>query len=498
MYAFKLAFKNIISRKSSIVIILFITFAISLLVLFNAIFDGTDHGLEEAFAQSYTGDLVIMPESDFPMSLFGDETPVTGAFSNIPLMSSYTNAKSLVEENEDIEFNTFQVTGAAAINVGNSNFVTALFGIDEETYFELFPSIQIVEGTYMQPGQSAIMLTVDQAKTISEKCGVELHAGDQLRLTSSNGTSFSIRLVTLTAIYDYKVPNAQLNKISLVDAQTVRELIGIDEFYEEIEELDEDSVDLLEQDFDLDSLFDENSEMFTDDSAGQETDSSVYDFDESIFEEAEDESLESTDTAIAELPKSAAWNFIICKVRDGANPAKVISQLNSEFKKREMSVKAVDWRTAAGGTVSLVNYMRLFLNIGLILIMLTGCIVINNALTVQALNRIQETGTLRSIGAKRKFIAKQSFIETALLTITAGILGCLLGMLISNIVSGIRIPLSNQYLMQLFGTSLVIKITGKTILSCMGLSLILTVVGWFFPLRIALNTSPVTAMRSAS
>ncbi len=487
MYAFKLAFRNIISRKSSIVIILFITFAISLLVLFNAIFDGTDHGLEEAYAHSYTGDLVIMPQADYPMSLFGDETPVTGTFSTIPLIDSYKNVKEIVESNPALNQTTFQVTGAGAINVNNKNYTTVLFGIDPENYFNLFPSIILLEGDYIQPGQNAIMLSSTQIKAIKDSTSVELHAGDDVRIASTNGTNFSIRLVKLAGIYEYKVSNAQLDKITLIDAQTCRELMGINEIYEEIQNLDEDETNLLD-DFDIDDLFSEDSGLFTEDGEGQ---SAEINYEEQFISD-DNEAPEEIQTM-----ESAAWNFIICTTNE-KNQKKVISSLNTIFKNNDLPVKAVDWRTAAGGTVSLVNYMRLFLNIGLILIMLTGCIVINNALTVQALNRIQETGTLRSMGAKRRFIAKQSFIETALLTITAGILGCLLGILISRLVSGIHIPLTNDYLKQLFGTHLIIKITGKTISLCMLLSLILTVVGWFFPLRIALNTSPVTAMRSAS
>ncbi len=515
MYAFRLAFRNIVSRKSSIVIILFITFAISLLLIFNAIFDGTDYGLEEAYAHSYTGDLVIVPEADYPLSLFGDETPVTGNFSTIPLLESYKNVKELVEGCDLLENVTFQVTGAGAINVNDKNYDTVLFGIDAQSYFKLFPSITLLEGDYIQPGQNAIMLSKTQVEAVNKKAACDLHAGDRVRIASSNGTNFSIRLLEIAGIYEYKVSNAQLDRIMLIDAQTCRELMGIDEFYEEIENLDEEETNLLEDDFDIDDLFSEDSALFVEDAVGQD---SQKDFekefigDESVagdgefFEEsdaleagnAEDGVyVQAGESAFENQMESAAWNFIICECGE-KNTKKAISYLNGIFKEKNYPVKAVDWRTAAGGSVSLVNYMRLFLNIGLILIMITGCIVINNALTVQALNRIQETGTLRSMGAKRAFIAKQSFFETALLTITAGILGCLLGILIGRLISGIRVPLNNYYLKQLFGTNLVIRVTGKTVSLCMLLSLLLTFVGWLFPLRIALNTSPVTAMRSAS
>ena len=58
-YTLKLAFKNIFSRKSSFVIVLFITFAITMFIVVNAIFDGTDNGIKTVFMDSFTGDLII-------------------------------------------------------------------------------------------------------------------------------------------------------------------------------------------------------------------------------------------------------------------------------------------------------------------------------------------------------------------------------------------------------------------------------------------------------
>ena len=81
MFAFRFALRNVVSRKSSLVIVLFIAFSISLLCLSNAVFDGTDSGLERTFINSFTGDIVIRPRSNLSLSLFGDDTPIMGEFS---------------------------------------------------------------------------------------------------------------------------------------------------------------------------------------------------------------------------------------------------------------------------------------------------------------------------------------------------------------------------------------------------------------------------------
>ena len=94
MFTLKFALKNIVSRKSSLVIILFIAFSIAALVMANAVFDGTRSGIEKTFSQNFTGDIVIRPKAQFPMSLFGDETPITGNLSELPQLVPYSDIYS--------------------------------------------------------------------------------------------------------------------------------------------------------------------------------------------------------------------------------------------------------------------------------------------------------------------------------------------------------------------------------------------------------------------
>ena len=123
----KLALKNILSRKSSAVIVLFIAFAIALLVLTNAIFDSTENGIKETFVSSFTGDLVIRPKNDTPLSLLGDETPITGSFSEIPLVRPYERVFDQLEKIPEIEIINPQVSGMAALDINGQKFPAVIF-----------------------------------------------------------------------------------------------------------------------------------------------------------------------------------------------------------------------------------------------------------------------------------------------------------------------------------------------------------------------------------
>ena len=86
---FKLALKNVISRKSSYAIIFFITLAVTLFCVANAVFDSTEQGIQNCYVSSFTGDLIIRYKTQTQVSLFGDDTPVTGNMTRIEKIIPY-------------------------------------------------------------------------------------------------------------------------------------------------------------------------------------------------------------------------------------------------------------------------------------------------------------------------------------------------------------------------------------------------------------------------
>jgi ABC-type lipoprotein release transport system permease subunit len=83
-----------------------------------------------------------------------------------------------------------------------------------------------------------------------------------------------------------------------------------------------------------------------------------------------------------------------------------------------------------------------------------------------------------------------------MLTLFAGLLGCLLGLGINELISKLHIVFHNVYIVQLFGgTELHTVVTWINLTRCMGVSVLLAFVGWFYPAHIALTVSPVQAMQ---
>ncbi|MCR5080975.1 MAG: FtsX-like permease family protein [Treponema sp.] len=473
---FRLAFKNIVSRKSSFVIILFIAFAISLMVMVNSIFDSTEKGVEKVYTRSFTGDVVIRPASDSPLSLFGDETPVTGKLTKIPLLVPYVDVMNFLSELPMVQKSISQISGRVVVESENADKgFEYVFGVNAVDYADIMSSVKVVEGTPYAAGERGAFIS----RKIADRYKVGI--GDELKFIVEDEMSVRIRAAKVSAIYEYEVQNEILDKIVLVDPFTIRSLLDMSDTVVDVD-IDDNNKDLLDDDMD-DSMFDDAEDFKAEDSV------------EDDFPVVAEETVDEDPFGI----NSTAWNFIVLRAQKGVKPVRLVKYLNSQFKKKSWPVEAVTWRSAAGSTAMYLYWIRFIFNIGVIVILLAGFIVINNTLVINVLNRTQEIGTMRAQGASRKFVSFECMAETLLLTLTAGVLGVIFGSVICCAVSSVHIHFENSFLIQLFGSdTLEFAVSLSVILKALGLSVLLGVLGWIYPVRNALKVSPVKAMQGGS
>ena len=460
---FKLAFRNIISKKSSYIIILFIAFSVSLFCVANAVFDSTEEGIQSTFVSSFTGDLVIRPLSKGQMSLFGDETPVTGSLTKLERVVPYNDIVNLLGQNKEIKS-------------------VIVHQLNPQDYFSLMTSVHLLEGRFFNAGQKEVMIPKNLADDF------KLSIGDEVQFTISDGPYFKIRKASVSGIYEYDIHNVMFDRFLLCDPVVVRDLMDIvDSSIISDDQIDEDISFLLDDELDLDSLFDSYSDQLSENQSGELLS------DEEIFAQNPEDSL-----TLDNDNESTSWNYIICKLNNSINTKVVITQLNIQFRSLGWPVQATDWRHAAGSTALYLNWLRLLLNIGIAIILVAGFIIVNNTLVINVLDRTREIGTLRAIGAKKRFISAQCMLETFMMTITGGILGTLLGILMTRIITALNIQLTNQFLIQLFGTeSINIYVTGGNVLKLFILVVLLGVIGWIYPVVNSLKVDPVKAMQGA-
>ncbi len=480
---FKLALKNVISRKSSYAIILFITLSVTLFCVANAVFDSTEQGIQNCYVSSFTGDLIIRYKTTTQVSLFGDDTPVTGSMTRIEKIIPYPEIKKTVESLPEFDGCVSQVTGAGALSKsgGGGSRAVFIFGVDAEEYLNTMSSLHIIEGAPYLPGEKGVMI----CSTLADS--MKLKLGDKLQFAVAEGTSFRIRAATLTAIVDYDIKNDIFERFVIADPDVVRAVMDINSGldYADIE-IAEDKTNLLDADFDIDSLFEDSADVdaiWADIDISDEDSSALTVDSESVF-----------DNQI--MPgENLSWNFLVVKLKDSANANSVIARLNRIFKKNGWPAEAADWRHAAGSTSLYLYWMRVIFNVGIIIILAAGFIIINNTLIINILDQTREIGTLRAIGAKKRFISLQYMIETFTMTITSGILGTAAGYFASNLINKAHIKFTNSFLIQLFGAdALTLTITKSNLFSLFILAIVLGLVGWLYPVITALRIYPVKAM----
>ena len=443
-----------------------------LLVVTNSIFDSTEHGVQQTFVSSFTGDIVIRPKYKQPLSLFGDETPVTGKLTELPSLAPYSEIHDFLTGNPLVLDVVPQVSGMSLLSSKTDDAKCCMFGVPASMYLRIMESINILEGSAWADGEKGLMFS----KKYAEK--MHAHVGDTLQFTISEGFSSRIRAVPLVAIYEYAVENAVLDKIVLVNPETVRAIMDMTDYSSSDLHISEDVESMLAAD-DLDDLFSDASDM----NEGVQTE-------EIVISEEEVNSLQNSYT------NSSSWNFLICRVSDSKKAGKIIKSLNRHFKQNDWPVEAVNWRSSAGNTAFYLYILRLILNIGIIIILGAGFIVVNNTLVINVLDRIREIGTMRAIGANKRYITKECMAETMIMAVIAGLLGCALGCIASNVVSLLHITFSNLFIIQLFGGKVLhTEVNFSNLLGSFTLSLFIGLIAWIYPLLTALHVNPVEAMQ---
>lgn len=466
----KLAVNNVLSRKSSIVIILFIAFTTALFGIANAFFDSTDNGLQQSYIASFTGNLIITPKANNQLSLFGDETPVTGSLSKIPLLKESDKVKQTL--NSTYTYTT-QLTAPCYVEKDKKRQALYLFGINPSEYLNMMTGLHIIEGKAFEDDQRGVLISKKVQNLL------EVNIGDRIQFVVSDGPTLRIRAAEVTGIYESGSNLEGIGQYVLADMTTAQSLLGLEKENKEKVEISQDKTDLLDEDFDLDSIFDEDFESIEEE--------------ETVSSESET-IIESTD----ETSVYAPCNFIIVSLKDSRKAGSVIKKLNKSFKNNNINAVATDWRHAAGSSALYLYWIRIIFNIGICIILISGYIIINNTLVINIMDRTREIGTMRAFGTPKSYVSLECFIETAILTISGGIIGLVLAFIGTTVITLAHIKLTNSFLIQLFGSSaLKVGITHNNILVLLGIIALLCLAGWILPVKKAIKVTPVSAMKEA-
>ena len=160
-----------------------------------------------------------------------------------------------------------------------------------------------------------------------------------------------------------------------------------------------------------------------------------------------------------------------------------------------LNLQVVDWQTASGIVGQFIIVLRVVLWITIFIIFLVALFIINNSMVMTTLERVTEIGTMRAIGAPRRWVTGLFLTETLVLGGIAGTVGVALGLGVIFWLGRVGIPAGVDILVLLFAGPRLYPVAnfGNVLfglVSVIGVSTLSTL----YPAFLAARVQPVVAM----
>ena len=490
----KIALRNIWEHKAkSFIIGGIVALGIVVLVVGTALLDTAKTGMEKGFTRNYTGDLMVTGTSPSTITLFGIVGPGMGQ-STVPLIPSYFTLADYVSHHPGVAAVNPQAMGRASLSVeGNDKATgfTLLFGVEPAKYKDTFGNnLEIQSGEFIAPGEEGILLSDTAATMLRNSGGTEVHPGDKLLLSGMSGGGVSIRELTVRGIFHFKeAPSPQLSLVSLIDITDLRALLGYTVGAEQEKAAAAGQSSLAQ-------TSDENS-LFGGSGAGgtpaiittAPVAKGARDLLHVLGDTRQRNRLSQTDTG--------AWQYLLVRAKPGAHPAAIMRDIGAFAKAKNIDVKVSDWQEGAGPVATMASTLKNVFDMVILIIAAVAVIIIMNTLVISISERISEIGTMRALGAKKRFVRSMITWETIMIAGVFGLAGLGAGAGIIGILNATGIRSTSMFLRILFGGEVLRPVLTLPIaVSAFVIIILIGAVSSLYPASVALRIRPVRAMQA--
>ncbi|MEO5767812.1 MAG: FtsX-like permease family protein [Polyangia bacterium] len=174
-----------------------------------------------------------------------------------------------------------------------------------------------------------------------------------------------------------------------------------------------------------------------------------------------------------------------------------IKDIEAAGKRAGLPLKAITWQKASGIIGQFVTMMRVVLYTAVLIIFVVALVIINNALVMATLERVRELGTLRAIGAQRRFILSMLVIEALVVGIIFGALGAGVGAVLVSVIGKVGIPAKNDIFYFFFsGPRLHPEIATTNVVGALAIVMLVSGLSALYPAWLAMRVTPRQAMQS--
>jgi ABC-type lipoprotein release transport system permease subunit len=198
----------------------------------------------------------------------------------------------------------------------------------------------------------------------------------------------------------------------------------------------------------------------------------------------------------AQLEQGVILNAAVL-LKDDTQTAQTVTAIEAAGKQAALPLKAITWQKAAGLIGQFATLMRVVLFTAVLIIFVVALVIINNALVMATLERVREIGTLRAVGAQRRFILAMLVLESVAVGLIFGALGTALGAALIAVLGKVGIAAGNDVLMFFFsGPRLYPVLASHNLVLALSIVLVVSIVSSVYPAWIAMRISPREAMQS--
>ncbi len=505
---FNLAIKNLREHKSKTVIIsLFLTFGIAIVIMGNSFLESINRGLEKDFRENYTGDIAIGAKEPkgTRVDIFGvNSVTTTGEMPQIDAILDLEKVEQILAEETEIIKKTKLISAQVIVAKGlemdmdaimdrdDLTFddlpISMLFAGEDETYWETFSDVHFVEGTYPAPNTNEVIIDTRVQRAFKGLYREDLNLGDTILMCGTNGVT--IREAKVVGIFDPPNENSAMFQIIYCNPSLARSFANLTYASSFSQELP-DSVDLGISDISEDDMFSFDDDFFAISEDDSFLGSNSSNFDDILGDTTLRDKLNETD--------DGAWQFILTKVDHPSKINQTIAKLNARFAQEGLEVRAMDWKDAAYSYSGTVDGIGFIFNLLIIILAIVVFIIIMNTMTVSVIERTGEIGTMRAIGAEKRFVKRLFYTEAVLLTMISAIVGIILAFIIMAIFNACNITITNSIAKMILGGGLLhFSPTWKIILITVIIALFGSVISNKYPVSYALKITPLKALSKGS
>jgi ABC-type lipoprotein release transport system permease subunit len=501
MLVLKIAWRSILRHRAKSIIIGVILFlGTFIMTLGDSVAIGMRRGVERNIVESFTGQVILVSSQETK-----DNILFTPMAKPLAILKDYEKIRALLAKQDYVRDFVPMTRGGVAILGGQGMSFLLTFGCNFDDFQRAFGNpVQAVEGGLLKNGDHGLLVNVNGRKNLYKfqgfwlvPQGSRLEEADltpearkelpnlvtrsSLALEGFGELNSTSKELPVRGIIRFRSLNSTMGQITLMDIESYRELFGYYTAQELVQQLPPRQSALLAAG--EDQLFD-SGDIYASGSAA----SQVRDLERQIR-------TPPKATRKIDLDK-AAYNYVSVLLKPGENIGAAVQKLRTLVKDNDLEVKVLSWKTASGQVAQLADILEIILVVFVLILFFVAIIIIMNTLSMNALERTEEFGMMRAVGARKGFITRMFLAETFSLASVFGGAGILLGAAATWVVRLLRIGSGGSEIFELlFGGEVFQPSLGPVGVAVGILALgVVTVLAVIYPLHVARRITPLDAI----